>query len=101
MHIIAIGVNHKNTPIEIREQFFLNADQQNLLLSELRNNPSITGACILSTCNRIEIYASEINAELTVDSVLKPVLRIKKFPYSAKLRKYFYRFMTGKRSVIS
>ena len=41
--MIIIGLNHKTAPIEIREKFYLNPLQQDLLLSELKNHPLIDG----------------------------------------------------------
>ena len=71
MNIIAVGINHKNTPIEIREQLFLNPTQQDLLLSELKSNPAIMEACVLSTCNRVEIYAQVLDKEIDKNTFIK------------------------------
>ncbi|MDO8580867.1 MAG: glutamyl-tRNA reductase, partial [Candidatus Omnitrophota bacterium] len=57
MEIILIGLNHKTAPVEIREQFYLQPLERELLLSELKNDPRVIEAFVLSTCNRTEIYA--------------------------------------------
>ncbi len=90
MNIITTGINHKNTPIEIREKFFLNSAQQDLLLSELKNDPAISAACVLSTCNRVEIYAYVIDVNMDLDPIVKLIFRIKNVPFSKELRQYFY-----------
>ena len=90
MTIITIGINHKNTPIEIREKLFLSPAQQDLLLSELKNNPAITAACVLSTCNRVEIYAYVLDAAMDLDPIISHIFRIKNISLSKDLRQYFY-----------
>ncbi len=57
MNIVVIGLNHTTSPIEIREKFCLDPVERELLLSELKNMPSVVEALVLSTCNRTEIYA--------------------------------------------
>ena len=57
MDVLVIGVNHRTAPLEIRERLHF-GDQ--VLGSALRKLPSIAGVdegMILSTCNRVEIYA--------------------------------------------
>ena len=87
MTIIAVGINHKNTPIEIREQLFLNPTQQDLLLSELKSNPAIMEACVLSTCNRVEIYVQVLDKEIDVNTFIKLIFQIKKVPFTEELIK--------------
>lgn len=90
MNIIAIGINHKNTPIEIREQLFLNPTQQDLLLSELKSNPAIVEACVLSTCNRVEIYAQVLDKEIDINTFTNLIFQIKKIPRASEIAKHFY-----------
>ncbi|MEW6408733.1 MAG: glutamyl-tRNA reductase [Nitrospirota bacterium] len=57
MNILVIGLNHKTADVEIREKFsFPEASLTEALLS-LRNFSQIDECIILSTCNRVEIYA--------------------------------------------
>ncbi len=61
MHIILVGLNHETAPVELREKL---AFADNLLqtpLTEITNSKkydSINEVVILSTCNRVEIYAA-------------------------------------------
>ena len=64
-----VGISHKTAPIEIREKFYLNPTEQELLLSELKNNPLVTESFVLSTCNRIEVYIKRLDT--TVDFLLR------------------------------
>ena len=53
-----LGLNHKTAPVEVRERFALSAPKQiGHALSYVRGVAGIREAAILSTCNRVEIYA--------------------------------------------
>lgn len=56
MHILAIGLNHKTAPVEIREMLTLGAKKMPSALSFLKNYPGVSEGVILSTCNRTEVY---------------------------------------------
>lgn len=63
MHLHCIGLNHQTAPIHIREQFAFNDEQIIAALSRLECGggdrlEKISEVVILSTCNRVEIYAT-------------------------------------------
>ena len=96
MNIIVFGLNHKTAPIEIREEFFLNPIQQDLLLVELKSDPAVTEALVLSTCNRTEIYLHVIGNFYSLESILKLIANIKKTEFRHELKKYFYFYEQNK-----
>ncbi len=51
-----IGINHWDAPVELREKFSLNRDQ-NLALLEGASREGIDSLFVVSTCNRTEIIA--------------------------------------------
>lgn len=55
-HLFCLGVNHKHTPVDIRERVAFSEVEQTLAERELLEK-GFTEAVILSTCNRVEIYA--------------------------------------------
>jgi len=57
MTIIAVGISHKQAPISVREILAVPADKLPCRLQELRALSSVREALILSTCNRLEIFA--------------------------------------------
>ncbi|MEK7286426.1 MAG: glutamyl-tRNA reductase [Nitrospirota bacterium] len=57
MNIIVVGINHRTAPIEVREQFAFSNGEIEKSLYQLKENPLISEALILSTCNRVELYA--------------------------------------------
>lgn len=63
MEIIAIGLNHKTAPVELRERLVFSETKLVEAYSVLRNFPSIQESLILSTCNRVEIYGVVDNIE--------------------------------------
>ena len=77
--LISIGCNHHQTPLAIRERMALSADGKRKLQDDLRQHPDIREAAVLSTCNRLEIYAVAHNgADLqTVADLLR---RVEGFP---------------------
>ncbi|MBW3638064.1 MAG: glutamyl-tRNA reductase, partial [Armatimonadetes bacterium] len=52
-----LGLNHKTAPVEVRERFAVSASHLGHALGYVRDVPGIREAAILSTCNRVEIYA--------------------------------------------
>ncbi len=61
MHILCLGLNHITTPIKLREHFSLNEDALRSALARLacgHLSASLAELVIISTCNRIELYAA-------------------------------------------
>jgi glutamyl-tRNA reductase len=65
MHIVVVGVDHTTASIALRERLTYSAHQIPLVLSKVR--PVVHGNVLLSTCNRLELYAvcSEIRTGRT------------------------------------
>jgi glutamyl-tRNA reductase len=57
MHIAVIGLSHRTAPVEIRERLSIPEQSMELSLQTLRADEQVLEASILSTCNRLEIYA--------------------------------------------
>ena len=90
MNIVVVGISHRNTPLEIREKFSLTETQQDLLLSELKNNPSIAEAFVFSTCNRVEVYANVLETAKAFEVIRRVIFNVKKPGCAEELAKYFY-----------
>ncbi|MFH1092635.1 MAG: glutamyl-tRNA reductase [Candidatus Omnitrophota bacterium] len=52
-----VGLNHRSAPIEVREKFAFAKTSLEEALTRLKNDTQIQEGVILSTCNRVEIYA--------------------------------------------
>ena len=55
--IVLLGVNHKTTPVEIREKIAL-SDGYEEPLGVLKKIHDCRESYLLSTCNRVEIYVA-------------------------------------------
>lgn len=97
MNIKLLGINHKTAPIGVREKFFLNATQQDLLLSQLKSHPSVIEGFVFSTCNRTEVYVHMLESSST-DFILKVLADIKEMRLTKALKKHFY-FFEGQAAV--
>jgi len=58
MTILAVGLNHKTAPVEIRERIAFGPDILVGALRDLTDHQQIDEGLILSTCNRTEIYCT-------------------------------------------
>ena len=57
MSIVVVGLNHKNVPLELLARMTIQKTDVPKALSDLTSRENVTEAVILSTCNRIEVYA--------------------------------------------
>lgn len=57
MNIIVVGLSHKTAPVEIRERLAVPESRLGEALSRLCSYPGIREGILLSTCNRVEVYA--------------------------------------------
>jgi glutamyl-tRNA reductase len=64
MQVICVGVSHKTSPVELREQLALDDGQCVHIASGFLRDDSIGEAVALSTCNRTELYlyAEDVSA---------------------------------------
>lgn len=58
MKIFVVGLNHKVADVEVREKLAFNGPKLEEGLLRFRELPEIREAIILSTCNRVELYAN-------------------------------------------
>ncbi len=57
MHILAVGLNYKTAPVEIREKLTFSDEHVPEAMQRLSVQKSVLENVIISTCNRTEIYA--------------------------------------------
>ncbi|MCJ7785255.1 MAG: glutamyl-tRNA reductase [Desulfobacterales bacterium] len=66
MELIVIGLNHKTAPIEIRERLAFPENGMEKALSQVKSLLSLKENMILSTCNRVEMYAAARETEKAI-----------------------------------
>jgi glutamyl-tRNA reductase len=72
MPLIAIGLNHRSAPVEVRERFAYPEPEVSATLGRIREAGLAREAVLLSTCNRVELYAfSEGETEACSQALLK------------------------------
>jgi glutamyl-tRNA reductase len=67
--IIVIGLSHKTAPDEVRNRHAFPAQRIGQALGALRDYPAVREAAILSTCNRLEIYADVADFEVGIEQI--------------------------------
>jgi len=88
------GISYKSAPLEIREKYSFTGEESIEFLRQLKIDPDLKGAVVLSTCNRIEIYFhfESCCKEKALDGIFRNLEYFKKTGSDA--RKYFY-FLDG------
>jgi glutamyl-tRNA reductase len=54
--LLLVGVDHRCAPLALRERVAYDAGESRALLRRLMSSPDVAEACLLSTCNRTEVY---------------------------------------------
>ena len=57
MSVLVVGMSHKSAPVPVLERAALSADALPKLLRDLFHTSDVAGTFVISTCNRVEIYA--------------------------------------------
>ncbi|RKU30095.1 glutamyl-tRNA reductase [Candidatus Poribacteria bacterium] len=72
-NIVSVGTSHHIAPIEFREKLAFSEEQLIESLHNLRNSYHLKEAVILSTCNRVEVYAVA-NSQMISESPTKTLI---------------------------
>lgn len=78
MHIVVVGLSHKTAPVEIREKLAVPESRMGEALTRLCSYQGVREGILLSTCNRVEVYA-------VVDEIEAGYGRIQEFLADAHL----------------
>ncbi len=89
MNIIAVGLSHKTAPVEIREKVAFPPDGIKEPLRELVSLEDIQEGVILSTCNRVEIYATTRDIAGGISRIRRFLADYHKLPLEA-IEKHLY-----------
>ncbi len=66
MNIIVVGLSHKTAPVDIREKVAFPPATMAEPLQQLLDLPTVAEALIVSTCNRVELYAVSRQPEAAI-----------------------------------
>ncbi len=57
MSVLLFGVSHRSAPVSVMEQLSSDEAEQAKIIDRVLQSPLVTEAMVLSTCNRVEVYA--------------------------------------------
>ncbi len=97
MEIFAVGLNYKTAPVEIREKLSIKEDELKDVLEDISQNPYIYELCLLSTCNRVEVYGVSEDIEEAFNWILDRFSKISGFNKDT-LRKHIF-FYKGREAI--
>ena len=69
MNIAVVGLSHRTAPVEVREKLSISDDNIKASFDSLKENEQVIEVSILSTCNRLEIYALVKDQELGFSAI--------------------------------
>jgi glutamyl-tRNA reductase len=55
--VLLVGISHRSAPVAVLERVAVGDSERPKLLEELLRSPRISEAMLVSTCNRVEVYA--------------------------------------------
>ncbi|MFC4104608.1 glutamyl-tRNA reductase [Micromonospora zhanjiangensis] len=58
MNLIVVGASHRTTPVSVLERLAVAPVDQSRILDRLLAQPYVGEAVVVSTCNRVEVYAA-------------------------------------------
>jgi len=70
MRVLVVGLNHKSADVEVREKLAFNGDKLGEGLKRLKALSEVKEAVIVSTCNRVEMYASVEDPARASESIM-------------------------------
>ncbi|MDO4909889.1 MAG: glutamyl-tRNA reductase [Corynebacterium sp.] len=89
MSILVVGMNHRCAPVEMLERVSMDDATRIQATKELVDNPNISEAMIISTCNRVEFYAVTKGFHPGVNAVIDLIQRYSGVD-SADLRSHLF-----------
>ncbi|MCP5463930.1 MAG: glutamyl-tRNA reductase [Deltaproteobacteria bacterium] len=75
MNYLLLGVNHKTAPVAMREKLSLDKEAVQSLLGTFSGSRVVPELTVLSTCNRIEIYAATQEPEAAESELIQKWLQ--------------------------
>ncbi|WP_175935698.1 glutamyl-tRNA reductase [Corynebacterium sp. Marseille-P4321] len=89
MSVLVVGMSHRSAPVALLERLSMDETVQHGAGSALVAQPSLSEAMIVSTCNRLEVYAVTNAFHAGVEDVLKVLADVSRVG-APELRHYLY-----------
>ena len=78
MNFQLIGVNHQSAPVEVRERLAIPESRLPEALKCFTHHPGVDEGLILSTCNRVELFARTKNGSADLRAFLSEYFQIER-----------------------
>ena len=90
MSVLVVGISHRSAPVALLEQVTVGLDDPTAVAEQLRSGSgAVAEAVVLSTCNRVEVYADTDGFHAGVDAVSDLLARASGVPL-AELSEHLY-----------
>jgi glutamyl-tRNA reductase len=89
--LLAVGLNHTTAPVDVRERLAVPREQIGESLSGLLQHASLSEVVLLSTCNRVEVYAVQPDAAAQPDRIVDALAQLRGMPGEVVRRHCFVR----------
>lgn len=88
--LLAVGLNHTTAPVDVRERLSVPREQIGESLSGLLQHASLSEVVLLSTCNRVEVYAVQPDV-MQPDRIVDALAQLRGMPGELVRRHCFVR----------
>ena len=97
MNLVAVGINHRTAPLEVREKLWMSSDEIRTAVAAMKGHP-FTECFIVSTCNRTELYGlysgSSDDAPPDIDELKDQLIKVKA-PGGPVKREHLYHMISS------
>ncbi|TSA26438.1 MAG: glutamyl-tRNA reductase [Ignavibacteriales bacterium] len=91
MNLVGISINHKTSPLELREALHFNHNEIVEFIPRLKNSLFSEGV-VISTCNRTEIFGFLKDHEINLSPVINELIQFK--PVKGIQQEHFLKFFS-------
>jgi glutamyl-tRNA reductase len=82
MSVLVVGLSHRTTPVPVLERAAVSVDDHAKIVDELHRAEPISEVLLLSTCNRVEVYADAARFHPAVADITSTLARHAGLPVS-------------------
>jgi glutamyl-tRNA reductase len=80
--VLVVGLSHKSAPVATLERAAIGGDELGKLLQDIAHLPDIAETFVISSCNRVEVYAEAVRFHGGVNGVCELLARYSGIPAS-------------------
>ncbi|RNL62272.1 glutamyl-tRNA reductase [Nocardioides marmoriginsengisoli] len=74
MSVLVVGISHNSAPVSVLEKVARDSEGTHKLIRDVSDNEHVIEATVLSTCNRIEVYAEVDRFHGSVEAISRMLL---------------------------